>query len=576
MVNQVSSTEVAITAIKSYDQILSTIKIQNVPAKIQKLMMQVQTARGSFFGARTMEDLIESIDLSSVSDEAMASEIILDGALKEYDRTLYANIKEATLAHLASESAGSVVASKVFYQLYKSKILFSDTKEMYEFSNHGWNPCSINALNSKVVTELPELLESFADILHRRTINSDFEMTEVYSFDVWQRGCENVLSMVEICKSSYRYISDVVVLIRNLSTLASFDSLRDSLRVLRFEDGVFDPFTQIFRDGKPEDFCVTKFPIKFRTPYPVSHETMLMAYLNRVFPDKSVLDYFLAFVASCFQSGNKEKVLCIFKGPSNGGKTFICNLLSSFFGNYCTRIPITALSGKRVAAGRATPELALLDRHLIAITQEPSGNEILNLGLIKELTGNESDIYVRRLFKEGTQMRVTCKIIVSMNPVTIATDIDKASENRIRVIPFDSLFVNDPKEVDESKNIFALDVDAGQKIPDMLPPMLAIVRRYYEDYVRNGITTPRSIMDATAKFVEENEPIVQFLGRYKKCDVGVIHTSHLWENYKSWYHESFPNAKLCNIKKFCSVLRDKGISVNGDGLSGFVVGIVAQ
>ena len=559
-----------------YNKILSHIAKCNAPIHLRNKINKYLTQTGRDDNVKTFEDLIDRIDDIRLVPDFTSSSIALEEDIRKWNRSVYAMLKELNIVSYLYRDASDGVACRVFYELYKSKIIYCN-KSAYEFYEHGWNQKDVISIESSIYTKLRTNLLSIIKILKHR-INGDDEssdgvMETLYDLGKWKRAYENAGAILDNMEKN-GFIKSVATSLQHSFTVGEFRNLRDSKNVVRYIDGIFDVDANSFRDGRMDDFCVLCTNITYNNIYPNDDETMTWMYLRRIFTDETILNFFLDFAATCLEPGNKEKMLVIFRGQSNGGKTFVCTLLANLFGDYYTRLPISALTGRRARGGSATPDMAMLENKLLAITQEPSNNEQLNLGIVKEITGNESDVYVRQLYEVGKQIRIKCKLIISMNPVTIATNLDSAAEGRLKVIPFTSTFTSDVAEPDEKNRLFPVDSDAADKIPRMVPVVLTEMKTRYEKYRVSGLHYPQAILDATIEFLDENEPIVQFLARYTRSTIGCINMAYFWDAYRTWYQESYPGTKCCNIKKFWDVLERQGLTIEGEGSAACVMGVM--
>ena len=74
-------------------------------------------------------------------------------------------------------------------------------------------------------------------------------------------------------------------------------------------------------------------------------------------------------------------------------------------GDYAIKFSTTLLTGKKVANGAANPELARAGGGVRwAVLEEPDGDEEINIGYLKTLSGDDS-YFVRDLFEKGKQTR---------------------------------------------------------------------------------------------------------------------------------------------------------------------------
>lgn len=559
-----------------YQHVLSHFAQNAAPPKLRSKINRYLVQSGRNTEVATFEDLIESLDNIRLVPDFKEGQIALEEDIRKWNQSAYAALKELTVISYLYRGATDGVACRVFYELYKNKIIYCN-KRSYEFYRHGWNEKDIVSVESSIYTKLRTNLSNIVTIIGRRVDNesgtSDSIVQVFFDTSKWARARENATAILSAMEKNI-FMKSVAVGLHDSFTVGEFRNLRDTKNMIRYVDGIFDVDENEFRDGRMDDFCVFCTNIKYQNIVLTDDETMTWTYLRRIFTDDTILDFFLDFASTCLEPGNKEKTLVIFRGQSNGGKTFACTLLANLFGDYYARLPISALTGRRARGGSATPDLAVLENKLLGITQEPSSNDQLNLGILKEITGNESDIYVRQLYEAGKQIRIKCKLIISMNPVTIATNLDSAAEGRLKVVPFTSTFTSDMTEPDAANRRFPIDSDAADKIPRMIPVVLNAMKSRYEKYRVSGLHYPKAILDATTEFLDENEPIVQFLARYTRSRIGCINMAYFWDAYRTWYQESYPGTRLCNIKKFSDIIARQGLMIEGEGGAACVMGIM--
>ena len=113
-------------------------------------------------------------------------------------------------------------------------------------------------------------------------------------------------------------------------------------------------------------------------------------------------------------------------------------------GELAIKFSTTLITGKKGAMGSAAPELARAGGGVRwAVLEEPDGDEEINVGILKSLSGNDS-YWARDLFEKGKSTREITpmfKLIFIANKLPGMKYADKATWNRIRVIPFESTFV---------------------------------------------------------------------------------------------------------------------------------------
>jgi putative DNA primase/helicase len=190
----------------------------------------------------------------------------------------------------------------------------------------------------------------------------------------------------------------------------------------------------------------------------------------------------------------------------------ICKLFG-LFGDYCVRLPISCVTQGRGRASNANPEMARARAAKIAIMQEPEDNDTLKGGIIKDVTGGEP-YFARFLHDNGREVKNTFKLILMCNKIPVIPNAGKAVENRLRIFPFLSTWVDDaPADPEEQMNQrrFQKDPFFEERIPVLMPAFLWVLKEIYPDYVTEGLEDPPIIKEHTETYWKENDTYQQFI-----------------------------------------------------------------
>ena len=135
-----------------------------------------------------------------------------------------------------------------------------------------------------------------------------------------------------------------------------------------------------------------------------------------------------------------------------------------------------------------------------------------------------------------------------------------------RCIEFPTKFVDNPIKENEKK--------INRNLKQMLPLwkqdfMLLLIEKYIE-YQKNGIHATDKILKFTKLYKESNDIYKKYLDeRTEKADTH-IHTSVLYTDFKKWFVENNPKAKIPSNKIFVANLRihiDIGHVRSGDNVT---------
>lgn len=317
----------------------------------------------------------------------------------------------------------------------------------------------------------------------------------------------------------------------------------------------------IARNAKPEDYVVRCTGIRyehFGWDHPLTKECM--QWLTRVFTDGEVLTHFLKFSASILKSRNSDKIFPIFTGSGNNSKSMIIKLYEAALGPYCIKFPVSLVTGRRTQSSNATPELARAQGTKLAVLQESGRSEELQEGILKELSGGDS-FFARMLHDNGRDVVATFKIILMCNRPPAIPHADKAARDRIKVIPFTSVWTDTPPDGDEAQmktRTFKLDPQFERRIPFLAAPFMWIITQFYPRYATEGLGNPSSIQMATDDYIRDNDIFYQYTSETIQmaakvdpmtgsecCDKSFHLTlNEIYDNFKIWFKSNFPGSRI--------------------------------
>jgi len=215
-------------------------------------------------------------------------------------------------------------------------------------------------------------------------------------------------------------------------------------------------------------------------------------------------------------------------------------------GEYAIKLPTSLITGKRTQSSAACPELARAGNGVRwAVLQEPDQKDVINIGILKELSGNDS-FFARGLYKEGGEINPMFKLVLICNEPPKLPYNDKATWNRIRVVPFEATFCSDAPDTYEEQlreKKFPKDPHFANKIPE-LTEAFAWVLINHRKKIRIRIE-PDKVKMATAKYRKKNDIYRQFI---EECIIeieeGSTNLGELYTQFKEWYKDSMPNHTL--------------------------------
>lgn len=324
--------------------------------------------------------------------------------------------------------------------------------------------------------------------------------------------------------------------------------------LIGFKNGVYDLKNNTFRDGSPEDFISKCMPITYKEYDESSEEVQqVIEFLQKVFPDKSIRTYFLDTYSDIFVGGNSQKKVYLWTGEGDNGKSVTQLFFERMLGDLAIKFNTQYFTGKKVAAGSANPELARAAppvRH--ATMEEPDAGEMFNTGELKKLSGNDT-YWARDLFQKGKDTKEVKPMFVITcicNKLPQLRYSDKAIWNRLRVIPFESTFVEPgqpcPETFEEQllEKRFPMDKTFGSKIQK-----IAGAFAWYLLQWRQKVTVrrePDKVKEATAMYRRRNDVYRQFIEESISDADAYLSLSELYAVFREWFKEGWPGTKLAS------------------------------
>jgi phage/plasmid-associated DNA primase len=417
----------------------------------------------------------------------------------------------------------------------------------YMFSNHSWIP-----LNNPKLTSI-YLENYFQDDL------------KTYGVELGESPGKNLSSEILLYLSSEK-----------------FSELLNKRNFIRFNNGVYDVDKMVFRDGLPSDFITLSTDISFFDNFNPDLERDLDDFLDKVFPDSSVKHYFLCYMASCLEGKNRSKIFSIWSGVGNNGKSAMISLVENSFGSYVCKSPTSLFTGRRTGSSSATPELLSLEDKLISFVQESDTKENMNVGTLKELTGNDT-IYARGLYSTPKNIVIKSKFILVTNRVYSLTGADNAAWARIKVIPFESSFLkeNEFKKLREEnseklKVSYIMDTRFIDKVKKLAPVFMRRLIKYYENsrneiegYECENLPYCEKVEVNTEALKFQNSPVTSFVKNMLELkENSYLSLELVFNEFRIWVKQ-YHNIKSYKITDFANDLKRLDITLFDDNVIGY-------
>lgn len=442
--------------------------------------------------------------------------------------------------------------AKLLYNLHKDKFkcvsLKKDAWFMYE--NHRWVVIEEGiVLAQKIPVDLVDIYNNI-----RRKIQAQAAEEEDGNGDL-QKSIKVVNKIICSLKST-PFIKNVMAQCRSVFYDANFMAkLNNDPLLIGHTNGVLDLREMRFRAGRPTDYISHSTGYDYIEHNPDDLEVLECEdHLSKIFPEPSLKQYYKEYCANLLRGYNNIKTFLVMSGCGDNGKSINMELLGLVFGDYMLILPTSLIVGKRTQSAAATPEFTNIKGVRLAVLQEPNTKDVINIGILKELSGNDK-LYTRPLFQEPQYVVPMFKLILVCNSLPRLPCDDPAAWNRIRVLPHESRFpkyLSDvPKTVEQQweKKIFPRDNHFSEKLPKLKTAMMWIMFQEYKRISRDGrMQEPERVHEATAIYRENNDVFLQFINEQ------IVHDPHneeaemshneVYALFREWFKQSCPNVQI--------------------------------
>jgi|688.fasta_scaffold07965_18 P4 family phage/plasmid primase-like protien len=512
--------------------------------------------RSHKFDLNKCEDLWDKFKKSSLSIGSLHLWASLDNPID------YGILRTSFLSTFLYKSISGTTQdiSQMIYEMYKHKFVYvPQTKGQgmwYEFSNHKWGK-NIDGTSLKKLIGKCVLDEYMKLNLHYNNIFLS-EEEEDKKNDIHDKIKKVIEVTFKIRDISFKNkLMDELRM--NFSNDKFLQNLDTNMKLIGFNNGIYDLNSMTFRDGRPEDYVSLSTQIDYPDfEYNDEEETIIEInnFFKQIFPNSDTLRYTLKLFASFLDGNNPNEEFYVFTGGGGNGKSKLIELFNNVMGDYVGTVSVALITNKRGSSSAASPELHQLIGKRFAVFQEPTGKEEVNIGLLKEMTGGDR-MNMRPLFGDSISVKLQAKYALLCNVLPKIDANDDGTWRRMRVVPFKSKFVDNPSGPYEFKR----DNYLSDKMKNWKNGFILILMKYYAEYINDGglgqiqydengdiikdengkhlLKLPFEVSNATFEYKKDSDIYSQFKDdRIVKADSGLLKLSEAYDAFTVWYNNN--------------------------------------
>jgi P4 family phage/plasmid primase-like protien len=442
---------------------------------------------------------------------------------------------------------GDFDLATVVYQMYKHEYVCVSVKAgiWYQFKNHHWQETDCGTALRKCLSIQVRDLYNEKTIKHMESITN--EGCQTLDTQTEDSSKSRSIRILNICQrlantnDKKNIMTEAKELFYDGSFLAKMDT---NPYLLCFKNGVIDFKTKVFRKGQPEDNISMCTGIDY---VPLNHDLHkqiideINDFMDKLFPKPELRRYAWEHLASTLMGTSANQTFNLYIGIGQNGKSVLINLMEKVLGDYKGDVPLSLVTDKRGKIGGLAPEIVQLKGKRYAVMQEPQKGDVINEGVMKQLTSGKDPIQGRAPYMPQTISFIPqFKLVVACNTLMSVKANDHGTWRRIRVVPFEALFTEKPIEGDKEKPYqYLLDKYIDEKFDswkEVFASMLVEIA-----FKSNGVVNDCDVvMSKSNEYRQSQDYIAEFIrDRITRDSAGKIKKTELNNEFSMWYMANY-------------------------------------
>ncbi len=325
--------------------------------------------------------------------------------------------------------------------------------------------------------------------------------------------------------------------------------------LLGFKNGVLNLKTGLFRKYRYDDFISMSTGWNYNADEegnPIIDEQKkneLWEYLHSMFRNeeqRQILDYLLHMYASSLNGYTYRKFFILTGGGYGGGGSNGKSRLNAnhcrILGEYALQNPDNSLLFN--SKNGPNPELVALEKKRYVRFCEPNSGASFNVEFIQKICDGTNKISGRNCFSNKTNVYISGTVSCECNKTPDFPSNNNASRDRLRVIPYKTVFSNgcEGDQIIDNITVFPTCSTYTEEwfyerrmewISILLPYSIKLLQTPLEFKV----DTPKAITDASSVYLSKSNLVIRwFEENYEKCEE-VIQKTPIFIKLKDMYDE---------------------------------------
>jgi len=441
---------------------------------------------------------------------------------------------------------GDTDIAKILNMMYKQDFACASIKadKWYRFSNHRWveDECG-TTLRKGISGDLMNLYRKKAETINQKICHGNLPEDQAKIQENLCIKLTDILTHLSSSTHKDHILKEAKELFYDANT--KFMDLLDSNPYLMcFKNGVIDFKEKNFRAGRAEDYLEKSTNINY-VPLDRKRDAKVISEINdfmaKLFPLEKLRNYMWEHFASILIGVNLNQKLHMYIGGGENGKSVLTDLLSQCLGDYSSTVPLSLITQARQKQGQASPDIVSLKGLRLALMQEPSKDDRINDGAMKELTSCVEPIKGRNLFATSVTFIPQCKIVVCSNNFMKINSQDHGTWRRIAVADFMSLFTDKPAEEGDNENPYQYKKDPTlkERFPVWREVFMAMLVE--KAFALDGRVNSCDLVDkASDSYRQREDHIAEFIAEKIRKDAdGRLTKTELQNEFSLWYRSTY-------------------------------------
>jgi P4 family phage/plasmid primase-like protien len=432
--------------------------------------------------------------------------------------------------------------ASVLFQIFKHEyVCVSVSKNIwYRYNNHRWAEIdSGTTLRKSISVNMRDLYYKKSMSIHTGFLTNTDDNQNTQQDDINKKRTINILNICQRLANTNdkkNIMTEAKELFYDGTFLQKLDL---NPYLLCFTNGVIDFKAKTFRKGQPDDnisMCTNNEYV----PLTNDHTSMINEindFMVKLFPEKELCKYMWEHLSSTLLGTSANQTFNMYIGIGQNGKSVLVNLMEKVLGDYKGDVPLTLVTEKRGKVGGLTPEIVQLKGIRYAVMQEPSKGDVINEGMMKQLTSGKDPIQGRAPYMLQTISFIPqFKLVVTCNTLMTIKSNDHGTWRRIRAVPFKSLFTDNPIEGDADKPYqYKLDKHIDEKFDNWKVIFASMLVEMA--FQNNGVVTDCDVvMSKSKEYRQSQDYLSEFVqDRIIKISDGRIKKMELNSEFNIWY-----------------------------------------